>query len=244
MKVSELKNLIRESIQEILNESSTIYLDRKEYPQFLMNFLKQYVGTIPPRIKMKVAEKANLMGQNGEEYFVININTGKVSYAKAAWVDGSGVNSNSEDALARGIDIDLTDKIIIEKDRFAGKIYFNGYIHPKNVNPHNITGPTNQLSNLEEIILLITRSLKPAYRWEDFSKRFSNNRQEYENTKNSLFQKGMLNKAGAITVSGRNYLEQKGWGLYDTSRAKNDYLKKKNIDPQTFGWGQKIHIDD
>jgi len=245
VKKSTLKNIIKECITEVLQEdSSTVYLSRQEYPDFLLKLFRDIVGKVPAKVRANVAERANLRGQDGEKFYIIDTSTGKLSHARAAWTDGAGVTNDTERALVRGVDVDLKDKIIVKDSLFMGKHYYDVYIHPTNVNPKALPGKTEGVSDIEEIVLHLTRSLKPAFRLKYFQKYYTNNKEEYAQAKQGLIQKGLMNAAGAITTSGRNYLEQKGWGAgFDVMRVRNAYLEKMGIDPYSFEYGKRIGIE-
>ena len=92
------------------------------------------------------------------------------------------------------------------------------YIHPANT-AQLLPAPSAALSDLEKMILEATRSLKSSYMGRDrYQMKFEDHRYtpdgergipfptrgEWEQAKADLYGKGYLNKAGAITVKGRN----------------------------------------
>ena len=91
------------------------------------------------------------------------------------------------------------------------------YIHPQNATA--LLPAKADLTSLEKLILEATRSLKSSYMGRDryqmkledyrYSADAKNGiafptRAEWEQAKADLYAKGYLNKAGAITVKGRN----------------------------------------
>jgi len=88
------------------------------------------------------------------------------------------------------------------------------YVHPVNA-AAMLPAPTD-LNETEQLVLEVTRSFKASYngknryemareRWEwTGSKGSFPSEVEWEETKLQLFKKGLLNKAGAITIKGRN----------------------------------------
>ena len=88
------------------------------------------------------------------------------------------------------------------------------YVHP--VNAVAMLPAPVELSGTEQLVLEVTRSFKASYngknryemareRWEwTGSKGSFPSEVEWEETKLQLFKKGLLNKAGAITIKGRN----------------------------------------
>jgi len=92
------------------------------------------------------------------------------------------------------------------------------YVHPANA-AQLLPAPSAKLSDLEKMILEATRSLKSSYMGRDrYQMKLEDHRYtpdgergipfptrgEWEQAKADLYSKGYLNKAGAITVKGRN----------------------------------------
>jgi hypothetical protein len=107
---------------------------------------------------------------------------------------------------------------IVEHSIFCGKdMGLTFYLHPTNA-AALLPAPI-ELTSLEKLILEATRSLKSSYmgrdryqmkledyRWSQDAKNgipFPT-REQWEQVKTDLIAKGFLNKAGAITVKGRN----------------------------------------
>jgi hypothetical protein len=113
--------------------------------------------------------------------------------------------------------------ILVEHRIFAGKdMGLTFYVHPDTAfTPQTAIGPG--LTREEKIVLVATRSLKPSYagisdyRFHQARQVTGINRQQWEQTKQQLIQKKLLNRAGAITNQGRNALEAAGGflQLYD-----------------------------
>ena len=104
---------------------------------------------------------------------------------------------------------------------FCGKDHgLTFYLHPDNVS--GLLPPTDDLSDNERIVLTATRMYKSSYNGRDRydmasdGARYDHNirncagvspfmsRQVWNDTKALLIERGMLNKAGAITTKGRN----------------------------------------
>ena len=98
---------------------------------------------------------------------------------------------------------------------FAVVRYYKGrfeditiYIGQENLS--KMLPPTNEISWEEKVVLSATRSLKssyagiPNYRFYEAHRDTGITEQEWNVAKSNLISKGMLNKAGAITNSGRN----------------------------------------
>lgn len=78
----------------------------------------------------------------------------------------------------------------------------------------------NEVSWYEKVVLSATRSLKssyagiPDYRFYQANKDTGITKQEWDQAKQNLISKGMLNRAGAITNDGRNAIGHKNlWAL-------------------------------
>jgi hypothetical protein len=106
---------------------------------------------------------------------------------------------------------------IVEHSMFCGKdMGLTFYLHPDNAT--RLLPPVVELSEHERLMLSATASLKSSYGGKDryeMSKdnvRYGNQealakfptRAEWDAAKQSLIGRGLLNKAGAITVAGRN----------------------------------------
>ena len=85
-------------------------------------------------------------------------------------------------------------------------------VHPNNLNRMALP-PISELSENEKMVLKYTRSLKSSYagisnyRFHEASRETGITLSVWEQTKASLIVKGLLNKAGAITESGRNAVQ-------------------------------------
>ncbi len=100
------------------------------------------------------------------------------------------------------------------------------------VNPDNLTKmlpKTDEVSWAEKVVLAATRGLKSSYagikdyRFREALKDTGITRVEWDTAKEALIQKGMLNKAGAITDAGKNAI---GWtDLYKLKRPAEEQPK-------------------
>jgi hypothetical protein len=83
------------------------------------------------------------------------------------------------------------------------------YLHPSNIRADMLPAPT-ELSWAEKVVLTATRSLKSSYagiknyRAVEAKQQTGITLPEWESAKAQLITRGMLNKAGAITDTGRN----------------------------------------
>lgn len=104
------------------------------------------------------------------------------------------------------------------------------------VNPENITKmlpAPDETPWTEKVVLSATRSLKSSYagikdyRLREAIRETGITKDEWDKAKESLIQKGMLNKAGAITDKGRNAIGRTN--LSDLKRDKQ--LQSKDVEP-------------
>lgn len=101
------------------------------------------------------------------------------------------------------------------------------YIHPDNANQEMLPAP-DQLSWEEKIVLIATRGLKNSYAGETDVRFKTANREagitkaEWETAKDNLIKRGLLNRAGSITTSGKNAVGDLGYGgLHSFKRPSN-----------------------
>jgi hypothetical protein len=102
--------------------------------------------------------------------------------------------------------------VVIEHSIFCGKdMGLTFYIHPDSAQKL-LPPPAEELTRMERIVLEATRSYKSSYagmdRFQmahrDYAGKFNFTRDEWNAAKETLIAKAYLNKAGAITTSGRN----------------------------------------
>ncbi|MDE2232513.1 MAG: hypothetical protein KGJ90_00075 [Patescibacteria group bacterium] len=103
---------------------------------------------------------------------------------------------------------------IVEHSHFCGKdMGLRFYLHPSNATA--FLPATVELTPLESMVLDATASLKSSYMGKDRYEMTVENlrwqkdasipsRTQWDEAKASLIERGLLNKAGAITVAGRN----------------------------------------
>ena len=161
--------------------------------------------TIPPT--------AGLWSDGSRDFYTaINLNTGERGHAmmqdEAPWGQRGEYTVKLKSGFA-----------IIKHVIFCGHdMGLTFYVHPTNA-AQLLPAPSAALSDLERMILEATRSLKSSYMGRDrYQMKFEDHRYtpdgergipfptrgEWEQAKADLYGKGYLNKAGAITVKGRN----------------------------------------
>ncbi len=97
------------------------------------------------------------------------------------------------------------------------------YVNPENIS--KMLPPAEETPWEEKVVLSATRSLKSSYggikdyRFYEASRETGITKPEWDKAKESLINKGMLNKSGAITDKGRNVIGNVD--LYQLRREKN-----------------------
>ena len=104
--------------------------------------------------------------------------------------------------------------VCVEHSYFCGKdMGITIHVHPDNA--PNLIPEKKELNEDEEIVLIFTRSYKSSYagisnyRFHEAQRSKGITLERWENAKQSLIEKKMLNKAGAITNEGRNAVDGK-----------------------------------
>ena len=117
-----------------------------------------------------------------------------------------------------GIDrVELPAGFVCVEHSFRGnRQWITVHVHPDNF-VQALPRPAEVLSLQEKIVLYATRSLKssyggiPNYRHHEAQRATGISLGEYLTAKSSLMMKGFLNKAGALTVDGRNLASEFGF---------------------------------
>lgn len=188
-----------------------IYLDPKLVPsQLRLGYQgKQFKAVVCT--EMTVPSDAGLWsGGSRETYRAINFSTGET-------MPFPNQNSSPWDSARRDIHVKLEPNLaVIEHTIFCGKdLGLTFYVHPDNAT--KMLPPKVELSEHEAIVLDATCGLKSSYngldRYEmkkrdhEYSWRGNGpfmTRDEWNIARDALIAKGLLNKAGAATVAGKN----------------------------------------
>jgi hypothetical protein len=194
----------------------TIYLDAKMVPSHLRGSYNGKMFKAVVCTEMTIPSDAGLWsGGSRDKYSAINFSTGEIvpfpGQQSAPW-DNS--RADRKVTLEPGFAV-VTHTIFSGKD-----LGLTFYLHPDNAT--KLLPPPTELSENEAIVLDATASLKSSYNGKDryqmkcddwsYSWRKSPpfmSRDDWEIAKQSLIAKGLLNKAGAITVNGRNANKRK-----------------------------------
>jgi hypothetical protein len=160
------------------------------------------------KFKLRVTDSVNASSswQGGSrDYFVfVQLDGMRVSNIMPA--------QSQYDRTVPGLEsVRLIDGVIcVEHSIFCGKD-MGITIHISEANAVPLLPASVELTECERVLLIATRSLKPSYDGRKpridavLDKGFT--LQAYEEAKASLIARGFLNKAGAITVEGRNAVE-------------------------------------
>ena len=195
---------------------NTIYLDPKMVPASLRG---SYSGKA---FKARVCETVtipsyagNWSGGSRDTYKAIDFETG----------NDVAVSDNVSAPWDKRSDrtVTLSPRFcVVEHTIFCGKdLGLTFYVHPETA-VKLLPAPAAELSETESLVLNATKSFKSSYggkdryqmamderRWAKDAPPFPS-REQWEAAKQSLISKGLLNKAGAITVNGRNAIPSKG----------------------------------
>jgi hypothetical protein len=192
--------------------TQTIYLEPNMVPAQLRG---SYSGKT---FKAKVCETVTIPASAGlweggsrDTYKAIDFETGNevlVSSDAAPWDRSRAENT-----------VTLSPRFcVVEHTIFCGKdMGLTFYVHPESA-AKLLPVPAADLSAYEKLVLIATRSLKSSYggrdRYEMAQTEYDckqalngtvfPSRTQWDETKQSLISKGLLNKAGAITTAGRN----------------------------------------
>ena len=97
---------------------------------------------------------------------------------------------------------------ILEENSYGGRRHLHIYVHPDDA--PRLLPPAGAVTDNERTVLTYTARLKSSYagiknyRFHEASQETKITAGEWENAKNALISRKLLNKAGAITVAGRN----------------------------------------
>ncbi|TXI90550.1 MAG: hypothetical protein E6Q36_01305 [Chryseobacterium sp.] len=153
-------------------------------------------------------EKVQFHGTNWDEgrkreYRIVELATMKtVSIQQANWLNPANFYEQKHE---------VPDGFVVVVACFVYKVdHFEIFAPASAITPMITQAP--ELTYAEKVVLVATRSLKASYNGIP-NLRFHENRgrvtlQEWETAKASLIEKKFLNKAGAITVAGRNACPQ------------------------------------
>jgi hypothetical protein len=192
---------------------TTIHLDPKDVPATLRG---AYAGK---KFQAEVCEQVFISSQDGiwdggsrTTYQMIEAHTSRTipisDNMSAPW---NAARKDQTVKLEPGY-------IVIAHSIFCGKdMGLKFYVHPSNA-AALLPAKTDELTPYEKLVLTATRSLKSSYggqdRYEMMSSEYRSRsilgelayptRAQWDETKTTLIAKGLLNKAGAITVQGRN----------------------------------------
>ena len=189
---------------------NTVYLDPAQVPAALRGSYagKKFSAVVTET--MTIPADAGLWSDGSRDtYTAIEMNTGNSAAA---------INHNASPWNASRAEREVTLKpgfCVVRRTMFRGKDFgLTFYIHPENA-AKLLPAPAAELTENERIVLEATRSLKSSYNGRDryqmacidslpYGALPKMTRTEYSAAKETLREKGLLTKAGAITPAGRN----------------------------------------
>lgn len=179
---------------------NTVHLEPNQVPNHLK---RNYTGKA---FKAEIVESVTIPAEAGlwydgcrDTYSAIELATGNAIAASdnvsAPWDD----RKSQKIALTSGF-------AIVRHSIFAGKdMGLTFYVHPSDA-VALLPANNSDLNDTEKRFLAIVRGIKSSYR-ADYYRRMNLSQAEVETIKASLISRDYLNKAGAITVKGRNACE-------------------------------------
>ncbi len=204
----------------------TIYLDKSQPIFTKFASLIDYNGN---KIRVEISDNPmNLQsywdGGSRHSYYCFNMNGHPVPVviqnAPLPFYDGPSAQY-----------IPSPDRFIIDHSIFSGKdMGLTIYLHPQSVMVKSLPAPSKPDIQKNDLFVLTTiKSLKSfarpdAYRRADFTP------SDVESIKTRLFQMGYINKAGAITPTGKNIVERSFDGICDQQSFQFGFKKEAIIE--------------
>ena len=201
-------------------------------------------------------------GGSKDSYSVINLDTLKT-------VDVPQGGSGHGDVPYR-VSTLPSNMAVVKHTTFQGKdLGITIYVNPDNLS--KMLPAPGEVSWAEKVVLSATRSYKSSYggvkdyRFQEALRDTGITRQEWDEAKQSLIQKKMLNKAGAITNDGRNAIgntnlsqlkrEKDETPVVEIAERKSEYWRcphckqeiyekhSRPVDPYDVECNEEIHLD-
>ncbi len=123
------------------------------------------------------------------------------------------------------------DKFLVEHSTFSGKdMGLTIYLHPASVMVKSLPTPSKPDIQQNDLFVLVTISTYKSFARPDAYRRAGFTTAEIDKIKERLFQQGYVNKAGAITPSGRNIVERSFDGHGASSSFRYNFKKEIVID--------------
>jgi hypothetical protein len=181
-------------------------LDRKDVPRWMIAAFPNYKGKT---FAVEVTEKVELCDDSWEggsktTYMGVNM----VTYQAAPQPKEYGNPFTNPQGGVPTVSL-LPNMAIVAHSIFCGKdMGLKAYIHPDNMT--KLLPQTPELSEDEKVVLQSTRANKASYggvknfRFSEANRICGITLDRWNTSKETLIQKGMLNKIGAITIQGRN----------------------------------------
>jgi hypothetical protein len=201
-------------LMEIIAEEATVAIGMKDLPDSLKKAVKAEVGNGRPRITVVPSERFkgtydpnNVM----EKIILVDINTGK--NLPLPFGGKFGEFHDIDQPIPSG------GAVVVINFYGGGGASVRIYVNPATM-AKSLPEPSTGLSDTEVIVLRITSGLKSSAR-----KEYMDRVAGAEEAKTKLMDGGYLNKAGAVTLKGENYLS----GLTDAEKKRLGDVVAKSI---------------
>lgn len=197
----------------------TIYLTGKE-PLVRTIVNKAFPSYTGNKFKLRITDSVNAssswQGGSRDYYKFVKLDGMKVT-------DDMPAQSQFDKTVPGLKSVKLIDGVIcVEHSIFCGKDH-GITIHICEANAVPLLPAPVELTPAERIVLIATCSYKASYDGrkprEEEAARYGVDKEQYETAKSSLIARRFLNKAGAITVDGRNAVEGQRFGYTAEGRC-------------------------
>lgn len=186
------------------------YLEKNDPTARILAAIMGYKGNKFSVIIQPTVHTLNTYWDSGSRYTYVAIDLATMQKISLLGISPFDVGFDSNRDPVNFADIDLPVGVaMIELASFRGTESIRLYVHPDNA-PMIEQEPTDGLSTVQKIVLYSVRSLKSSYggernfRCAEACRKTGITAKEYEAAKRELIDAKLLNKAGAITVSGKN----------------------------------------
>lgn len=179
--------------------ANTIYLEKKDIPQMLLKVFPNYTGK-----KFQVEQKTKVSlsgaywdGGSRNEYRAVNMDTGEILPA-----DGKLQNPFTPGYAVPTVEIPPR-VCVVEHTIFCGKdLGITFHVNPSDY--QNLLPPGEELTEDEKKVLVATRCYKSSYNGQTRQQMSKIPLDIWKQASETLKDKGLLDKRGAITNKGRN----------------------------------------
>jgi len=186
------------TMRQLILLVETIHLDPKDVPSQLRGRYsgRKFKAEVTTRVTIH-SDAGTWSGGSRDTYSLVRLADGKE-------LPATDTMSSPWDRSRQDQTINLEPGIVaVRHSMFQGNdMGLTFYVHPDDA-AKLLPGPQEALSDVESTVLSIIGGYKSAYR-DDERRRKGIGDQDWQAARQSLFQKGLIDKRGAITVAGRN----------------------------------------